>query len=109
MKPVISDLHPRELQVCGGDILHIFGENFNTTENGKPRVSIGGKNCDVIRFTNSTIECSTPSQSAGEAIVVVHIPGRGSTDMYGRGVVWESKWNSEGQGECKSDLSCCVG
>ena len=60
----------------------IYGQNFDTTTDynnneTNPRVTIGGKECEVVGSSNTTIECLTPGHVSGEAIVVVHIPGRG--------------------------------
>ena len=81
-RPVIHDIHPRHFQVCGGQNMTIYGQNFDTTTDynnneTNPRVTIGGKECEVVGSSNTTIECLTPGHVSGEAIVVVHVPGRG--------------------------------
>ena len=55
----ISTTYPRRGPSVGGNILTIYGLNFNTP-GGNPTVTVGDKNCPIKTITATRIECTLP-------------------------------------------------
>lgn len=79
LSPSVSSITPNPISVVGGAII-INGAGFN---NGgmMPIVSIAGKHCLNMTFTDTVINCVAPDNSAGQQRIAITVPGRGGISM----------------------------
>lgn len=76
---IVKTVFPHRGRSAGGDLISIYGDNFDTTDGVIPKVIIGGENClSIVAISSTRIDCIVPG-GFGTVDIVVTIGLKSST------------------------------
>uniref|UniRef100_A0ABM0MU86 Fibrocystin-L-like n=1 Tax=Saccoglossus kowalevskii TaxID=10224 RepID=A0ABM0MU86_SACKO len=78
--PSITQLSVTQSSVAGGAALVVSGTGFGTDESSSDALKIGDVPCQLISYSDNTIECILPAQSPGVYDVRLYVDNVGYAD-----------------------------